>query len=470
MSKESALVKRTAIYAVGNFGSKILAYVMVLVYSYYITPEDLGVYDIILTTLSMIQPLVLFQINDGVYRYLVDAPKNERGAIIGNGFTFLCLTTLAAELGLLGMSFIMDLQYAPWIAGLLASTILFVYLQDVVRGLGQSKLYAIIGVLNSLVMLVCETVGLVVFHLGVAALMISKVLANIICVVVMLVKIRETHGAFVSRMHRDVMLPLLKYSAPLVPNTISWWVVNFSNRYIILGFLGAAYNGIFSMANKFPTILTTITSIFYMAWQESAIKEYHTPNRDIFFSNVFRKYYVLLFTLCMCAAPATRFVIELFVSPEYQDAWQYTGLLYLGASFSALCSFLGMGYQISKETKRSLYTSIYAAIINVAVNLVFVRVIGLHAASLATFASYLCMFLIRTQHTKRYFKLYIKWGEFFVLTTAVLVVVIATALLPNLWLCIPLGFICVGVLIVMNRELIMPMVNKMLKNSVCRND
>ena len=463
MSKESALVKRTAIYAVGNFGSKILAYVMVLVYSYYIAPEYLGFYDLTLTTLSMIQPLVLFQINDGVYRYLVDAPKNERGAIIGNGFKFLCWTTLAAELGLLGMSFFMDLQYAPWIAGLLASTMFFAYLQDVVRGLGQSKLYAFVGVLNSLVMLACETVGLMVFHLGVAALLISKVLANIACVVVMLVKIRETHGVFSSGMRRDTMLPLLKYSAPLVPNTISWWVVNSSNRYIILGFLGAGYNGIFSMANRFPTILTTITSIFYMAWQESAIKEYHSSNRDAFFSKVFRKYYVLLLTLCMCAVPATRFVIELFVSPEYRESWQYTGFLYLGAAFSALCSFLGMGYQISKETKRSLSTSIYAAIVNVAINLVLVRFMGLHAASFATFASYLFLFLIRIQHTKRYFKLHIKWGEICILTTGVLVVIIATALLPNLWLCIPLGFVCVGVLMLMNRELIMPMVNKVRK-------
>ena len=101
------------------------------------------------------------------------------------------------------------------------------------------------------------------------------------------------------------------------------------------------------MANKFPTILTTITSIFYLAWQESAIQEYNSPNRDKFYSEVFKKYYILLFTLCLCAIPATRLVIELFVSEAYKNAWEYTGFLYLGAAFSALSSFLGMGYQIS---------------------------------------------------------------------------------------------------------------------------
>ena len=45
MSREKALIKKTAIYAIGNLGSKILAYIMVLVYSYYISTDDMGYYD-----------------------------------------------------------------------------------------------------------------------------------------------------------------------------------------------------------------------------------------------------------------------------------------------------------------------------------------------------------------------------------------------------------------------------------------
>ena len=67
-------------------------------------------------------------------------------------------------------------------------------------------------------------------------------------------------------------------------------------------------------------------------------------SRDKFYSEIFKKYYVLLFTLCLCAIPATRFVIELFVSESYKHAWRFTGFLYLGAAFSALSSFLGMGF------------------------------------------------------------------------------------------------------------------------------
>ena len=61
MSREKELVKKTGIYAVGNLGAKVLSYVMVLVYSYFILPDEMGYYDLIITTVAMIQPLVIFQ-------------------------------------------------------------------------------------------------------------------------------------------------------------------------------------------------------------------------------------------------------------------------------------------------------------------------------------------------------------------------------------------------------------------------
>lgn len=463
MDKSSKLAKNTLIYAIGNFGSKFLAYVMVLVYSYYITPEELGYYDVVLTTISMIQPLVIFQINDGVFRFLVDSDKHQQTAIVGNVMKFLCITTIASELVFAILCGFVNVQYAVWIGLLLVTTMFFVLMQDIIRGLGLNKEYAAYGVLNSVVMLVLEAVGLIVLHMGVEALLISKVCAYGACIITMFARHRELSQALREKISKKVLGPILKYSAPLVPNTICWWVVNSSDRYIILFALGAAYNGIYSMSTKFPTILTMVTSIFYLAWQETAIKEYNTPERDLFFSDIFQKYYVLLFSLCLCAIPATRIVIELFVSDAFKDAWKYTGFLYLGASFSALCSFLGMGYQISKETARSLATTIFAAILNFGVNIACVKFIGLQAASFSTFAAYLFLLFIRLRHSKRYFKLTICWKQFIILFAASLLFMTLTLAVPNLWLCAAMTGIAVIILVKCNHEIIAPYMQKVIK-------
>lgn len=463
MSKQTKLAKNTVIYAIGNFGTKILSYVMVLVYSYYITPEELGYYDVVLTTISMIQPLVIFQLNDGVFRFLIESEKEQSKAIIGNSTKFLCLTTLVTEILFAVFCAFVNIQYAFWVGLLLALTMFFILFQDIIRGLGLNKEYAFYGVLNSVVMLVMEVVGLMILHLGVEVLIVSKACAYGVCIVTMLARHKEIFAALRERMSKEVLGPILRYSAPLVPNTICWWVVNSSDRYIILFALGAAFNGIYSMATKFPTILTTVTSIFYLAWQETAIKEYDTPNRDAFFSEIFRKYYVLLFSMCLCAVPATKIVIELFVSEAYKEAWRYTGFLYLGAAFSALCSFLGMGYQISKETSRSLATTIFAAILNFGVNIGCVYFIGLQAASFSTFAAYLFLFLIRIRHSQRYFTLNIEWGKNTAWLAAVLLSMVLTFVMPGLWSCFLMELAALVVFIKVNCNIIRPYIERLMR-------
>ena len=461
MDGKSKLAKNTVIYAIGNFGTKILSYIMVLVYSYFITPDDMGYYDLVLTTISMLQPLIIFQINDGVFRFLIDSSEKKQKSIIGNSLKFLSFTAVITEILFCIFCGFYNIKYAVWIGLLLISTMFFTLLQDIIRGLGKNKEYAFYGILNSLIMLFAEIIGLVVLKLGVEALIISKVLAYIVCIIFMIAKNSEMKFAVKEKFNYIEFKPVIKYSFPLVPNTVCWWVVNSSDRYIILFFLGTAYNGIYSMSNKFPTILTTITSIFYLAWQESAIKEYNSPSRDKFYSEIFKKYYVLLFTLCLCAIPATRFVIELFVSESYKHAWRFTGFLYLGAAFSALSSFLGMGYQISKETQRSILTTIFAAALNIIINISCVKLIGLHAASLSTFLAYLFLMTIRIQHSKRYFNLQVNWLKFILLFASVIIFMYLTFVIPNLWLCLILEIIAIIILIVLNQSLILPMLKKL---------
>lgn len=463
MKKKSSLVENTIIYGIGNFGTKILSYVMVLLYSYFVAPEDLGYYDIILTTIAMLQPLIIFQISDGVFRFLIDDKKLDRKEIINNSIKFLFMTTIISEIIFIIINTSFNFEYAFWIGSLLVTTMFFMLFQEIVRGLGKNKQYAFYGILNSTIMLIFEIIGLIVLKLGVVSLLISKVLAYSICIVIIFFKNKEIRDSLKVKTNLKKFKPILNYSAPLVPNTICWWVVNSSDRYIILYFLGTVYNGIYSISTKFPTILTTITSIFYLAWQEEAIKQYDSKEKDILFNKIFEKYYVLLFTLCLCAIPATRIVIELFVSSEYKNAWEYTGFLYLGAVFSALCSFLGIGYQVSKETSRSFFTTCFSAILNIIINVVFIKFIGLQAASFSTFIAYLFLMIIRIKHSKKYFVLKINWKKFSILFFEVLLCIFITFIVQNKLLLILFEILMILVLLKMNYVIFLPYINKLLR-------
>lgn len=454
MNRNKVIFKNTIIFFIGNFGSKILAYIMVLVYTHYITTSDLGYYDLILTTVSLLQPLISMAFDEGEYRWLIGAEQSERQSIIATCIKTVFLTCIGA----IGILIILDFQFHFRYVGLIGlyvvSLLIYQMFLNAVRGMTNNKLYAISGIINSGFLLALELFGLIVLKLGIEALLASAIIANVLTIIVIYNKQKEFHGLIRKKYDKVLAKKIFQYSMPLVPNQISWWIVNFSDRYIILFFLGTSFNGIYAISNKFPTIVTTITGIIYLALQETVIKEYDSLDRDVFYSKVFKNYFCFLFSIVMCAIPATKIVIEWFVSSAYTDAYKYMNFLYISTVFSALSSFLGIGYQISKETKRSIRSTISAAAINMLINIILINQIGLHAASLSTMISYMILFIIRMIHSQKYFSLNVEWMRFFALLILTLTVS-AISYYTSVWLNLGLLLIVLLFALVFNRKMIM---------------
>ncbi|MGN1381706.1 MAG: lipopolysaccharide biosynthesis protein [Eubacterium sp.] len=410
--RNKTILKNTVIFSIGNLGSKVLAYVMMLVYTHFISTSDLGYYDLIMTTVSLVAPLATMAFDEGEYRWLISARVEDRTRIISTCIKTVIATTLCliAALFLLNVGF--HFRYVVLIALYLGGSLIYSLVLNATRGLSHNKLYAASGILNSCILLVMELVGLVALHMGIEALLIANVISNTLTILFLYFKQQEFWGIGRQKYDRKLARQIFNYSMPLVPNQISWWIVNSSDRYIILFFLGTSFNGIYAISNKFPTVVTVITTIVYMALQETIIKEYNASDRNAFYSKTFKNYYVFLFSLIMCGIPATKLVINWFVSAAYNDAYKYMPFLYMSTVFSALSSLLGIGYQISKETKRSVLSTITAAGVNVAVNVLLIRFIGLHAASFSTLVAYVVLFIVRIYHSKRYFTLKINWALF----------------------------------------------------------
>jgi len=403
MNHEKKLIKNTSIYAIGNIGSKILAYVAVLIYSHYIEPESLGLYDVVLTSFSFIVPIVTMEIHEALYRFVVDSPKEDHPVFIATSIKYLLLATSITEIAfcIFGGNRLKD--YVAGIVLYSASYVVYSCMQMVVRGESKTALYSAIGVINAFITLAFEMIGIMVLGKGINALFFAMGIANTVCVAIIIFKMDTSFKMIRTRADINVLKQMLKFSVPLVPTTISWWIVNFCDRYIILLKLGREYNGIYALACRFPIILNTIANVFYMAWQESAIKLYKSSERDQFYSNVFNRFNILLTSCCAVSIPAIKLIIRLFVDKRYATSWVYVGPLMMGAVFMALSSFLGVGYMISNDTIRSTGTSIVAAITNVLINVLLVERIGLQAAAISTLIAYAVLFVLRAFDTKRYF-------------------------------------------------------------------
>lgn len=458
MDRNKRIVKNTIVFSIGNFGSKILSYIMVLVYTHYIGRSELGYYDLILTTTNLLHPLLLMAFDEGIYRWLI-GEEYDKSTVISTCIKATGITTLFSITLLLILNVGFSIRYAELICLFVASSMMYSMFQNVIRGLTNNRLYAASGILNSLLILLFEVISLVILSLGIKGLLISKIAAYILTIVFIYVREPRIHGFIHKPLDNKLLKRIFHYSFPLVPNQISWWIVNSSDRYLILAFLGPSFNGIYSISNKFPTIITMLTGVVYFALQETIIKEYSSQDRDQFYSNIFKRYYIFLFSLVFCAIPSTNLIIKWFVSTEYMEASKFTGFLYLSTVFSALSSFLGIGYQISKETKRSVTSTILAAGVNILINVTLILKIGLHAASFSTFISYFFLFIIRVIHSKKYFTLHINWKIFVGLILGSFIFII-TSYYGNTVVNIILICFSIATLIILNKSFIMSFFRK----------
>ena len=57
------LLEGICIYGIGMFGTKILVFLIVPLYTYYISTEDMGVYDLLISTVNLLTPIVTLQIS-----------------------------------------------------------------------------------------------------------------------------------------------------------------------------------------------------------------------------------------------------------------------------------------------------------------------------------------------------------------------------------------------------------------------
>lgn len=464
MSKEKKLIKNTLIFAIGNFSTKFLTFLLLPFYTYYLTTSDYGFVDLVSTTISFFIPIISFQIMDGCYRYLiVTEDEEERSKVISNSFIIVLKNILFANLVYIILNMFIDLKYSFLILIQFNAAILSAFVQQSIRGLKKNYVYSIAGIISTLCMLSSNIILIAVLGLRAEGLMISTTIAYIITFIYIIVSTKFLR--YIKFRYNDKALSkeLISYSVPLIPNYVNWWIMNVSDRIIINLFIGISGNGIYAIANKFPQIIQMMCNMFNMAWQESAILEYDKEERDTFYSQIFNNYAKILLSSMILMLSITRILFNIGINEKFADAYIYIPFLYFGVVFSTFASFYGTGYQSSKNTKGAFRSSILGSIMNILVNILLVQYIGLMAASISTMMAFLTMWIYRIFDTRKYFNIKVEWKKFIALMLLTIVYIIIYYVNDNIIISSVsiLGAIVTWCLF--NKEIILQILNKAIK-------
>lgn len=457
--KGKDLAYGTLIYAIGNLGSKVLSFLIVPLYTYYILPAEMGTYDLLHSTVNLLTPLITLQISDAAFVWMVQGKDRNDRCVAAVYKYLICMSALAALLISLVNCFY-TIPYCGYFTVMLLTSRWMATIQKLARGLKKQKLFAASGVLYTVVYLLLNLIQIVILKQGVAALFQSVIISNIVVIVFLLCKEKGLRKVDWKQKSGTLQKSFLKFSIPVVPNQLNWWVINSSDRYIISWFIGSAANGIYAIAYKFPSMLQMIFQIFYQSWQDSALSD-SDEDSGKFYTSVFRLYYKLGFAVLLPLIPFTKVFIELVMNDSYKMAAEYISFLYMGTVFQAFSNFMGVGYLKSAKTGQASATTIFGAIVNAAVNILSIHFIGLHAASISTFLSFFVVFFIRAKQTKPLMKVEVKWAEFFALFALAMIVTVSCIFTTPIVDAV-IGTVGLVVFFLLNRSYIMAILPKLL--------
>ena len=164
----------------------------------------------------------------------------------------------------------------------------------------------------------------------------------------------------------------------------------------------------YAVAVRFTGIIYTLAIIFYQAWQETAILQYHSPDRNRFFSKMLNSYVFLLALIFIGYVFALKVNYGWLVAHQYRESLNFIYPLGLSAVVFAVAAFFDMGYQCALDTKRTLPAIVLAAIVNVTLNFLLIKPLGVYGVILTQLITYLVLVTYRWFDMKRYFVLKIE--------------------------------------------------------------
>lgn len=412
MNQKKQLMKNTIIIAIGKLSTQIISYLLLPLYTSQLDPSEYGNYDFICTLSVFLCPIITLLMEESMFRYLIDADsKVQRKKIITQTiiYTFFgtVLFTIIAAL-IMGLGTDYTPMYITAIITFIISNILIGLSNALSRGLGKIKLYSVSNFILGISTIVLNIIFILALKAGAEGLLWANTIANALTAIIILAILKLPK--YIGKIDKPLMKDMIKYSVPLVPNSISWSIINMSDRIILTQMVSSAANGIYAMANKFPNIINVLYGYFYTAWKESAAKIVKEDNKNQYYNSIYHDAKRFLYAITICLIAVMPFAFPIFINEAYDEAYIYIPIVMIATYYSNLSSFYGGIFSAYKDTKIMGTTTIVAAVINLVIDLLLVNTLKIYAACFSTLIANLIVYFYRKKKLKKYLKLKeLKW-------------------------------------------------------------
>lgn len=391
--KYRKLFENTGLMFVGSFGSKIISFVMLPFYTMWLSVEDYGTSDMINVCATVLMAIVSLSIGDAIFVIPSQKSKKEQTSYFTSSlfFSILCIFALALlylVVSLLFSSsesvFFTNILYICLITGTTLYTTIF---QQFCKSIDKVKVFAFAGIIQTIS--VAGLGFLVIPTYKLDGYIWCILVANVITIVFLFICAGLYKYISIESFSVESLKEMFRYSIPLIPNSVIWLIVSYLNRPIMETSLGLYALGIFSLANRFPTLINTVYNTFSNSWQISILEQYGKEGFSSFYNKVSLVAFIAMSIFISLFALVTKPLVVFFLDSNYYESINYIPLLCLSCLFVSLGSMVGAIFSAVRQSKYFFYSSVWSAISAILLNYILINHFGIYGACWACVISYL---------------------------------------------------------------------------------
>ncbi len=452
------LVINILLFAVNAIATKLVTFVLVPLYTYYMSAGEYGLTDMSLTVINLLTPLVTLDVAEAAVRFIVgDRLRGDQYAAVTFGVTLGSVAIVALISPCLDFPAFGGLgDYKSWFVATYAASAFMNMCGEIARGIGKVRIIPVCAAISSAITLVLAILLIAHAGMGVRGYFISVIVGPTIATIIYLlfgdIGRAAVKGAVKMRgIPRNEVIslcvPMLRYALPLIPNSLFWWISTGINRLFITSMLGIAASGMFAAASKVPNLLNVAYSIFQQAWQLSAFRETEKSKEDTarFFSRIYTVVQAGMSTLCSLLALLAPQIASILLQGETWEAWPMIAPLLLANYFNMLSAFYGTVYTSTMHTSFIMKTTGLGALSCAVLTPLLIPVAGIYGACVASVFGQGAVFLVRAIDSRKYLDFDAGWTCLIPTIALLIVQMFATMLKPSHWQLLSFAcFICIA--------------------------
>jgi O-antigen/teichoic acid export membrane protein len=435
------ITKNVSLYAIGDILPKAIGFIMLPIYTMYLSPEDYGIVGSMGVITWFLVILFTLAFDRSLYKLYYDCEtEKEKKDLMGTIFYFI---TLFASV-LLAILFVSHklvgniyskIEFFPYYVFAILSAY-FSGLQAFASVYLQIKQKAFLFTILSISRTILTTgiVILLVIFLNQKAVGMLKGLMYaplILLPFYLIYSYKVTNFTINIKLLSKVAI----YSLPLVPNLVAYWILNLSSRIFIERFMTLEDVGIYSLAITITSIFVVFTGSFGKAYNPiyfglASSEDQIAAKRDL---KKYNNIYILFSTtILFLIALFSKEAVTILLDQKFHKVYKLIPLISL-AYFASIIHPL-INYSIYQERKTYITTFIFigSAVINITLSIFLIPIYGLNGAIYALLLSNLFYSIIGYFISRKYYFVPYIWSSLFTLFLIYTIIVLLFMYIANI--------------------------------------